>query len=62
MSICKKEGIGGIAHNLPSHPLSLPPGHPPRANLGHLLETVQLRLGLEPKRWDLNLAKTQIGT
>lgn len=49
LSICKEEGVGGNSHNPPSYPtLSLPPGHPPRVNLGHLLETLQLRLGSEP--------------
>ena len=48
LPICKEEGVGGNSHNVPSYPtLSLPPGHPPRVNLGHLLETLQLRLGSE---------------
>ena len=57
LSICKEEGVGGNSYNPPSYPtLSLPPGHPPRVNLGHLLETLQLRLGSETSLFFLLLA------
>ena len=57
LSICKEEGVGGNSHNPPSYPtLSLPPGHPPRVNLGHLHETLQVRLGSETSLFFLFLA------